>query len=446
MNPIFMLSNNREEIMDSYDEDIMITTREGIILKVTQISGEHYGVDPEELLGKSIFDLESQGIFTPPITPAVVEQKKKVVTVQMTPSGRKVLITGIPLFNKEREVEYVISYSYELSELIVIKDYLRDLETEMSLVKEELAYWRGQQMETGNFIAESASSVRAVKTALKMAQFDVPAVIQGEPGVGKTSLAKMIHKQSQRSDGPFIEVNCGTIPEGVFRQAFTGQGEPKMQGYLPLAENGTLVLKEVDQLSLASQATLYELLSERPDTCVVALSEEPLEKLTEQSLFREDLFYFLHVAAIHLKPLRERTEDLDRAIVQFLEELNEKHNDKKVLEEDVHLHLMQQRWPGNFRELKNVLERSFVESETAVISWQDLPANYRPDEAERLGIEIDGQTLPHIMDVVEKKVLLNAQERYKTTTEMAKALGISQPSVVRKLQKYTNNSIGDEEE
>ena len=122
MNSMLLLPNTDEEIIDTHDEDIIITTREGKIIKVTQISGEHYGLAPGDLLGKSVYDLEAQGIFSPAITPEVVKKKKKVVTVQTTPSGRKVLITGIPLFNDQREDEFVISYSFERSELIVMKE------------------------------------------------------------------------------------------------------------------------------------------------------------------------------------------------------------------------------------------------------------------------------------------------------------------------------------
>lgn len=443
MNPFFWLSDTHEEIMDNYDEDIIITTREGKIIKVTQLSGEHYDIPPSELLGKSVYDLEKQGIFTPAITPKVVEKKKKVVMVQQTSSESKVLITGIPLFNETGEVEYVVSYSYQLSELNIIKDYLNNLENEMSFVKEELAYLREQQLEITGFAMESPSAVRAMKTAVKLAKFDAPLVIHGERGTGKTMLAKFIHSRSKCSDGPFIEVNCGTIPEGLFRQNFIGKAHSRLPGYLSLAEKGTLVLKEIEQLSRASQALLFEMLSGTPGIRIIAISETPLELLAEQDTFREDLFYFLNLASIHLKPLRERAEDLDLAIFQCLQKLNEKYKEKKTLDDDLHLHLLQLQWPGNFRELKSILERSFLESETTAIHIEDLPANYQPDEKERIGIEIEGQTLPRIMDIVEKKVLLNAQERYKTTTQMAKMLGISQPSVVRKLQKYAQKPIED---
>lgn len=446
MNSMLLLPNTDEEIIDTHDEDIIITTREGKIIKVTQISGEHYGLSPGDLLGKSVYDLEAQGIFSPAITPEVVKKKKKVVTVQTTPSGRKVLITGIPLFNDQREVEFVISYSFELSELIVMKEYLQDLETEMSKVKEELAHLRDQHIQMAGSIMESPSSIRAIKTALKMARIDVPIVIHGESGVGKTSLAKFIHSQSNRSDGPFIEVNCGTIPDTVFEIAFTGNKDSMSQGYLSLAEGGSLVLKEIDQLSISSQTILFNLLNNQHSTRIIALSETPLDELVKQGVLREDLFYLLHIAPIQINPIRERPEDLEKAIAKFMQTLIEKYNDPKKITDELYVYLLQLKWEGNFRELQNVLERSFIESETNVVTLQDLPANYRPMDEEQIGFEIDGQTLPTILDFVEKKVLLNAQNHYKTTTEMARVLGISQPSVVRKLKKHLHTQIGDETE
>lgn len=444
MNTMFLLPNTEEEIMDTYEEDIIVTTSEGKILKVTHLSGEHYGVAPSALLGKSVYELEAEGVFSPAITPEVVKKKKKIVTVQTTPSGRKVLITGIPLFNEQREVEFVISYSYDLSELMVMKGYLEDLETEMSKVKEELAYLRNQQLKVDGCIMESKTSVRAIKTAHKMARLDAPIVIQGERGTGKTTLAKFIHSNSSRSTEAFIEVNCGTIPDPILETAFTGSDNSQSPGYFSLVEGGTLVLNEIDQLSPASQAILYKLLQEPHTSRIIAISESPLEELVSHGAFREDLFYFLHLASIQLKPLRERPEDLDGAIDQFLANLNTKYKEEKNIADDLYIHFLQLGWEGNFRELKNVLERSYIEAETKLITLDDLPAKYRPTEGERIGIELDGQTLPHILESVEKIVLLNAQKRYKTTTEMANVLGISQPSVVRKLKKHLTISLGDE--
>ena len=439
MNSLFLLPNTHEEIIDTYDEDIIVTTREGRIIKVSLLSGEPYGVAPEELLGKSVYELEAEGIFSPAITPLVLEKKKKVVLRQNTPSGRKVLITGIPLFNDKGEVEFVVSYSYDMSQLMVMKEYLGNLESEMSKVKGELTHLRNQQLQIEGCVMETPSSSRALQTAIKMAQLEVPVVIQGEPGTGKTALAKFIHSQSNRRDAAFIEVNCGAIPESVFDISFTGL---KGDGYLPLAAGGTLVLNELDQLSAASQAALFKILKQPHQARVIASSSALIEGAVTAGKFREDLFYLLHLAVIELKPLRERPDDLDQAISYFLDSLNQIYDQQKAVSDDLHFHLLQLPWKGNFRELRNVLERSFIESESALITLDDLPLSYQPDSDERIGFELDGQTLPHILESVEKKVLLNAQKRYRTTTEMANVLGISQPSVVRKLKKYTSTSPG----
>lgn len=439
MNTLFLLPNTDEEIIDTYDEDIIVTTKEGRIIKASTLSGEAYGVAPEELLGKSVYDLEAAGIFSPAITPLVLRKKKKVVLRQDTPSGRKVLITGIPLFNDHGDVEFVVSYSYDMSQLMVMKEYLENLESEMSKVKGELAHLRSQQLHIEGCIMESPSSSRALQTAIKMAQLEVPVVIHGEPGTGKTALAKFIHSQSIRRDSAFIEVNCSAIPESVFDISFTGlDGE----GYIGLAAGGTLVLNEIEQLSLSSQAALFKLLQQPHTARLIAISHASIEEAVTAGHFREDLFYSLHLASIELKPLRERPDDLNQGISRFLEELNHTYNQQKTISDDLYFHLLQLSWKGNFRELRNVLERSFIESESPLISLDDLPITYQPDSDERIGFELDGKTLPHILESVEKKVLLNAQKRYRTTTEMANILGISQPSVVRKLKKYTSTPPG----
>ena len=439
MNTLFLLPNTDEEIIDTYDEDIIVTTKEGRIIKASTLSGETYGVAPEELLGKSVYDLEAAGIFSPAITPLVLRKKKKVVLRQDTPSGRKVLITGIPLFNDRGDVEFVVSYSYDMSQLMVMKEYLENLESEMSKVKGELAHLRSQQLHIEGCIMESPSSSRALQTAIKMTQLEVPVVIHGEPGTGKTALAKFIHSQSIRRDSAFIEVNCSAIPESVFDISFTGlDGE----GYIGLAAGGTLVLNEIEQLSLSSQAALFKLLQQPHTARIITISHASIEEAVTAGHFREDLFYSLHLASIELKPLRERPDDLNQGISRFLEELNHTYNQQKTISDDLYFHLLQLSWKGNFRELRNVLERSFIESESPLISLDDLPITYQPDSDERIGFELDGKTLPHILESVEKKVLLNAQKRYRTTTEMANILGISQPSVVRKLKKYTSTPPG----
>lgn len=435
-----LVPDSIEEVMAMHDEDIIVTNREGRIIKVTEMSGLHYGVEPAALLGRSIYELEREGVFTPAVTPQVIERKKKLVLVQETATGKKMLITGMPVFDEQREVEYVISYSYEVSELMIMKEYLESLETEMDRVKGELAYLRGRDVPVEGFIAQSAQSERALRSALKMAEYDAPLVIEGPRGTGKSLIAKLIHQHSERREEAFIEVDCGAIPDTIFVESFNETG-----GYFSLAAGGTLVLNEIDRLSCRAQSMLEKLLAEKRDIRLIAISETSLEAHMQAGAFREALFYLLNISHIELAGLRGRPEDLEAFLSQVLEELGRKYGTRKKLADAAYVHLLQLEWKGNFREVRNVLERSYLESEYADIRLEDLPASYRPAQDEQVGIELEGRTLPHLLDVVEKKVLENAKKRYRTTTEIAERLGISQPSVVRKLKKHAIATGRDED-
>lgn len=435
-----LVPDSKEEVMAMHDEDIIVTNREGRIIKVTEMSGLHYGVEPAALLGRSIYELEREGVFTPAVTPQVIERKKKLVLVQETASGKKMLITGMPVFDEQREVEYVISYSYEVSELMIMKEYLESLESEMDRVKGELAYLRGRDVPVEGFIAQSAQSERALRSALKKAEYDAPLVIEGPRGTGKSLIAKLIHQHSARREEAFIEVDCGAIPDTIFVKSFNETG-----GYFSLAAGGTLVLNEIDRLSCRAQSMLEKLLAEKRDIRLIAISETSLEARMQAGEFREALFYLLNISHIQLASLRGRPEDLEAFLSQVLEELGRKYGTRKKLADAAYVHLLQLEWKGNFREVRNVLERSYLESEYADIRLEDLPVSYRPAQDEQVGIELEGRTLPHLLDVVEKKVLENAKKRYRTTTEIAERLGISQPSVVRKLKKHAIATGRDED-
>ncbi|WP_404450591.1 sigma 54-interacting transcriptional regulator [Virgibacillus necropolis] len=442
MQSLYLLPNAEEEIIDSYDEDIIVTNRDGKIIKVTHISGLNYDLSANDLLGQSVYELEAKGIFSPAITPLVLKQKKKVALVQTTLNGRKVLITAIPLFNEVHEVEFIISYSYEVSELHDLQDYLHELEGEMSTVKGELALLREESLSIEGIISESKSMKQILKTVNKIAPLNVPVILQGESGVGKSTIAKLIHKQSARRDGPFIEVNCATIPDAIFEHELVGRSETGSDnkiGFLQVAQSGTLYLQGVDELSLASQTILLKALQQTKGTFrIVSSTELHLENLVAQKQFREDLFYFLHVVPIQIKPLRERLEDLSKIIQKYVDRYTAEYQVSKKLSDSLFHELLHMEWSGNHLEVKNLMERLIVQNESAIITKNDLPVEYRRNDSSLDTFEIDGRTLPAILEKVEEEVLINAQKRYKTTTEMAKILGISQPSVVRKLKKYSD--------
>ncbi|WP_203246527.1 sigma 54-interacting transcriptional regulator [Sporosarcina beigongshangi] len=452
MTGFFLHPNSKEEIIDSYDEDIIVTNQDGFIVKASQISGRHYGIQAGELLGKSVYDLEQRGIFSPAITPLVLQQKKKVVVIQTTTTGQKVLITGMPFFNEVGEVEFVLSYSYEVSELLVIHEYMKELEQEMLLTKEELSLLRKEHLTIEGLTIENRSTRIAFETARNAAPHDVSVVLYGEQGTGKSTLAKVIHNESTRKNGPFIEIDCETIPEAMFeRELFGGSFEQTETGLLTLAYGGTLYIKRIDKLSIHLQGKLLKVLKERTytpigaevplplDVRLISSSETILTEAVSANEFHKDLYYRLHIVPIHLKPLRDRKGDISTLISSYLSRFSMKYQTVKELSDEVFNQLLHLQWPGNHNELINVMERLVVQSPSTIITAKDLPPEYRKETDEDLSlIHLEGLTLPTILDNVEMKVLRDAQMRYRTTTEIAKYLGISQPSVVRKLKKYTD--------
>lgn len=437
---LYLLPNAEEEIIDTYDEDIIVTNRDGKIIKASHISGFYYDISAKELLGQSVYDLEARGIFTPAITPLVLKQKKKVAIVQVGSKDRKVLITGIPLFNELHEVEFVISYSYDVSELRALQEYLRELEGEMSTVKGELALLRKEKLTVEGIIAESKAMKQILKTIHRVAPLQVAVVLQGENGVGKTTLAKQIHNQSTKKDGPFIKVDCGTIPDAIFKRELVGESYPggsEKIGFLQLAQSGTLYLQGVDELSLASQTILMKKLQKTNSNFrVICSTEQDLEELMVKKQFREDLFYLLHVVPIQIKPLRERLEDLSKTIQKYFEKYTGIYQVDKQLSNNLFHELLHMEWRGNHLEIKNLMERLVVQNDSTMITLDDLPPVYRKHDNSLEALDLEGDTLPAMIEKVEKEVLQHAQKHYKTTTKIAKVLGISQPSVVRKLKKY----------
>lgn len=446
--------NESEMILQALKDDLLVTDKNGIILKVSDATKELYGVGEENIVGLSVYDLERQGVFTPIVTPLVLEKKNRVNVIQTTSNGRKLLITGVPVFDGEGHVWRIASYSHDITEMVNMKNYLMEMQDEMERVKNELEVLRNQQMQSDGFINNSSEMKKCISMAKRVSEVDVNVLLLGESGVGKTYLAKMIHKESPRKDKPFIEVNCGAIPESLFEPeffgyeagSFTGANKKGKPGLVELAEGGTLFLDEIGELSLSHQVKVLKFIQEKQfyrvggtkqksvDFRLIAATNQELEHLVAEKRFREDLYFRLNVVPIPIPPLRERTSDINALIEHFLQVFSMKYNRERVLDDAVRQQLFIQQWKGNVRELINLMERLVVISTSRIITIADLPESYRNTQTPM--IDTSKRTLQEIVEDIEKQVLTEAKSQYKTTVRMAKVLGISQPSIVRKMKKY----------
>ncbi|MFI8684329.1 sigma-54 interaction domain-containing protein [Rossellomorea sp. NPDC077527] len=448
--------NENEAILHSLQDDILVTNTDGIILKVSEATGEIYNVKSEDMVGKSVYDLEREGIFTPLLTPIVLKEKKKITLVQTSKEGKKLLVTGIPVFHENGELVRVVSYSHDVTELLNMKKYLEDMEDEMERVKSELEILRGLHHYSEGIIATSDEMKRVLQVALQVSEVDVNVLLLGESGVGKSHIAKFIHNKSQRKGGPFIEVNCGAIPESLFEAeffgyepgSFTGADRKGKVGLAELAEGGTLFLDEIGELSPSNQVKILKFIQEKQfyrvggtkqrkvDFRVLAATNRDLEMAVEKREFRQDLFFRLNVVPITIPPLRERTSDIITMIDYFVSYFCDKYQRQRTMDEGVIHQLLIQEWKGNVRELMNLIERLIVTSSNQLIEMENLPGQYIKHIGDLSELGHDGQSLKDILEAVEEQVLKKARDKHKTTTQMSQSLGISQPSVVRKLKKY----------
>jgi transcriptional regulator with PAS, ATPase and Fis domain len=300
---------------------------------------------------------------------------------------------------------------------------------------------------------------RALRQAIKVAGADSTVLVLGESGVGKGLFADLIHKYSARARKPLVKVNCGAIPEslveaelfGYEKGAFTGAQAKGKAGYFELADGGTLFLDEIAELPLSSQVKLLRFLEDHRitrvgatasrtlDVRILAATHRDLQKMVDQGLFRLDLYYRLNVIPLSIPPLRERSECILPVLRHYVDLYSSRIGTRRRLSGAAADALLGYRWPGNVRELMNLCERLVVMSDTEVIDRGDLP----PDVTTSAGatsaapaVLYDEATLEQALERTERAVLLRARERHGNQTDMARALGVNQSTIARKLKRY----------
>ncbi len=447
-------------LFDYIHDSVTITDGNGIILKVSASCENTFGFSAAEAIGKSIEVLEQEGFFRPSVTMMVLREKKKVTTTQLDKNGVSLPVTGIPLFNSNGEIIYVVCFtSWDFNSIEEMQKEYGRLKQELSRYSSEIKHLRSKELTLPAVIAESRQMKKICELLQRVAPYDACVLIKGESGTGKTLYAKMLHNQSQRSSGPFIELNCGTIPKSFLDFELFGcyqedckhiqfRNDRKL-GALELADSGTLLIKEIDMLPVNLQIKLAHLLKEeqevlssskgevKPNVRVVASTAKDLKQMVQEGKFREELYYILSTIIMDIPPLRERPEDTLGLILFYLEKKNLKYNLKKSLSQHSIDNLLAYNWPGNVRELQSVIERVLLTSPDDKVQSSHLPDFIRSYSF--VTLDADNFNLKDALEFYEKRMVLQAYETHKTTTALAKALGISQPSAARKLSRYREN-------
>ena len=440
-----------EEVFDSINHHLVITDGEGIVLYANEAVEKVYLKSREEIVGRSVEELERERIFNPSITKIVLQTGTKQTLIQETIQGLKLLVTATPIFDAAGHIRLVVSYSHDITELVRLREYVNLMEEQMKLVRNELDELRAKEQE--GIIASSQAIKQVLQAAQRIAGVDVAVLLTGESGVGKNLIARYIHKRSKRKNGPLVEINCGGIPESLLESelfgylpgSFSGASPHGKKGLVEVAEGGTLFLDEIGELSLNLQVKLLTLIQEKRffpvgstkmrqvDFRLIAATNVDLAEMVRFGKFRRDLYYRLSVVPIRIPPLRERPEDLLQMIVRFTERFNKIYERKKRLHEQVIDRLMRYDWPGNVRELENMIERLVLTVDKEVIQLEDLPPYLIAQEAPPYS---EGKGLQEMLDEFEAQIIRHAYQKCGSTPKMARMLGISQPTALRKLQKY----------
>lgn len=449
------ISRELESVFNASYDEIIVTDHEGTVLKMNTVFRKFYNLEADDFVGKNVIDLEQAGIFSPSVTAKVLKEKKRVSIIQKTNTDKVLIVTGHPVFDKDKELISVISMAKDITEMHRLKEKLAQVEKTAQKYYYELEQLK-QKEEAQDWIQFRSPQMAKVMTMVdKTARVDSNLLITGESGVGKSMIAEAIHKLSVRSDKEIVCINCGAIPEslmeseffGYERGAFTGARADGKLGKLDLADEGTLFLDEISELSLPMQVKLLKVIQEKKfmrvggtktiasDFRLIAATNKDLQQEVRAGRFREDLFYRLNVVPIEIPPLRERQEDIVLLTNYFWRKLNRKYGTSRKIAAEVYDVLTLYQWPGNVRELENCVERLMVTVEKDLLQVEDLPyylVNYLPTDMGETQI----MPLTQAMDALERKMIINAYKLYKNTYKVAEVLGVSQSTVVRKLKKF----------
>ena len=452
LNGLFDILNPENNLVLA--DDMMLSDAEGVILWVSENYEKNFGFAHGSIVGKSAFDLEQDGTFDPCITAEVLRQKKKITTTQTINRVHKnVMTVGIPLFDKAGALKYAVCFNtVSMEQINVIQQNYRNLQNSLQQYTQEIAELRIRATST-SIVVKSAAMQRLWTLIQNTANTKANILITGEPGVGKSAIAKAIHNMSSRANGPFIEVNCAVLHEnlieselfGYEKGAFTGAASGGKIGKIELANHGTLFLDEIGELPHHIQSKLLQLIQEKTierlsgtrrielDFRLLVATNRNLEEEVQRGLFRSDLFYRLNVIRIHIPPLRQRPEDILPLAHQFLERFCGEYGKQLALSPRFVAFLEQYPWPGNVRQLENLMERLVITAQDPILDVTALPVEFTGGDTP---LPAPTGTLAERMDAFEGQIIRDSYRRCGTTVAVAKELGISQATAARKIAKY----------
>lgn len=449
-----------KQIIDNSYDEIFIADGEGIAIYCNDSFEKNYGVKREELIGRHVNYVLDNDYVDVLMFDDVIKEKKSITYKQKTKAGRTILNTSSPILDENGEVEYVVENCRDITENELLYNALNYTKSQLEKQKTVNSKQEGFKDNFKDF--KSNAMLYVISKTDRFINKDVNILITGASGTGKTSLAKYIHKNSNRKNNKFVSINCTTIPEslmeselfGYMKGSFTGALNSGKKGLVEEAEGGTLFLDEIGDIPLNLQAKLLELVQEKQytpigatvkksaDIRIIVATNKNLRELVKKGEFREDLYYRLNVVQIEMPKLSDRKEDIAILIDYFINYFNNKYSLKVSIDEFTRECLLGYSWQGNVRECEYLIEYLVLNAQNGIINSNDLPKNILNEylyDSEDIDVTLINDTLTtykELMEDAESNIIKTFYKKHNSSYKLAKALNISQSTANRLIKKY----------
>jgi PAS domain S-box-containing protein len=454
-----------DAVMGSSYDGICLIAPDGRFLEMNGAFERITGLRRPDWIGRTIAEMRATpGMARKSAALQVLDGTAPATTLVNIREGELMLVTANPHHGPDGALESIILNVRNITQLNFLKRQLEKDRGVESLAELEESHLRDRVRSAGLgfFVFKSRVMTHLVSTISQIADFDLTVLIEGETGVGKGLLAKLLHRLGRRADAPFVELNCGAIPESLVESelfgyeagAFTGSHRSGKRGFFEVADGGTIFLDEIGELPKSSQATLLKILddrvltrvggtsSKRLDVRVIAATNRRLRDLVRQGAFRADLLYRLETIPLLVPPLRERPEDLKALIYAFVAQYGREFSCDRPISSEAVQRLMRNPLPGNARELKNIVVRLLLTGTDREIGVEHVIAEVEREAGGTAGPQAERESskgpksMRGQLERVERSILSESLGECRSTYEVAERLGINQSSVVRKMKKY----------
>ncbi|WP_087973206.1 sigma-54 interaction domain-containing protein [Oceanobacillus rekensis] len=445
-----------EALLDAEDDAITIVDSNMKVVFWNDAAVQTYNIDRSTILHKPINDFfHNDDLMVFKVLDTIQPVKN---TYHRPRKDKHVVVNAVPIMNNEGQLIGALSIERDITQIVKLNNNLETTSAELDELRQKV-YRNTDETPFSKLVGNSLPLQQTIRIARKAAKSDATTLILGESGTGKEVCARAIHETSDRSTGPFIPVNCGAIPSALFESelfgyeggSFTGAEKNGKAGKIEVADGGTLFLDEIGELPLEMQVKLLRVLQENNlyrigdskgrmiNVRFIAATNHNLEQLMEEKKFRSDLFYRLNVIQLTMPPLRERLDDINELSDMFLKQFALKYQVPiPEMKREAFDLLLQYNWPGNIRELRNIMERIIILTEKAQVTKKDilsyLPTNYAGhNHLEKKAVN----SLPQEKEDIEKQLIVKTlQETNGNKSEAATRLGISRVTLYNKIKKY----------